>query len=492
MRNTNIQLLSIVSFTIFANTSNAQTLPDAIKMYSYQRYQSALKIAEPLAASNAEANYYDGLSELNLGNTAKAATVFAKQPTDVANICGSARVLFTQKKSAEAVALLNGVIAKAKKKDWQSYKLAADAITYTTGGDLNKAIEWYTKSLEIKDDGETYLAMGDAYYNMPGGSGNAVRKWEYASEKMSNASMPFYKIGTTYYDSKIYDLALENYKKSSDLDATNPLPYKAYANAFYKINKYDLAKQNIEKYISLSDNSADDQIQYANILYLSKDYPATIAKINELIAKKEDKPYMYRLLGYSNYELGNNAEALKNMDVFFTKQDKDKIIPTDYNYYAKILAKTADRNSEASKYYQMSIDADTSSDKSEAYRSLGQNYYDIRDWANAANWYSQLVDKYPNNLENTDEFYAGFCNYYNKDFVKSSQYFTIMSNKYPTEPSAVYWLGRTAAAVDADAKIGGAVDFYKKWIEVQRIIHDHFVHNFYSKCFVMSKMTSKM
>ena len=37
--------------------------------------------------------------------------------------------------------------------------------------------------------------------------------------------------------------------------------------------------------------------------------------------------------------------------------------------------------------------------------------------------------------------------------------------KYPEQPYALYWQGRTAAAIDSDATSGGAVPYFTKWLD---------------------------
>ena len=56
-------------------TAQAQNIEEGIKMYKYERFQSAKNILTPLAASNPIANYYLGLSELGDDNISQAKTI---------------------------------------------------------------------------------------------------------------------------------------------------------------------------------------------------------------------------------------------------------------------------------------------------------------------------------------------------------------------------------------------------------------------------------
>jgi tetratricopeptide (TPR) repeat protein len=141
--------LSMLSVSLLA-----QTVDDGITMYKFARYESAKKILEPLSASNPMANYYLGLAELGLENNAAAKTIFQKYPEDVANNAGTARVLFAENKGPEAMSMLTKTAAKAKKKDWSPLRYAADAITYSEGGDPNMAVQWYKKAIETERNGD--------------------------------------------------------------------------------------------------------------------------------------------------------------------------------------------------------------------------------------------------------------------------------------------------------------------------------------------------
>ncbi|HNF71871.1 MAG TPA: hypothetical protein PLP34_05630, partial [Chitinophagaceae bacterium] len=444
----------------------AQNLESGIRFFTYERYQSAKQTLEPLAGSNPLANYYLGLSELGLEHTAEAKIIFQKYPDDAANNAGLARVLFSENKPEEALSMLNKVAARAKKKDWLPYKYAADAITYTEGGDPNVAIEWYKKALAVEASGDVYMAMGDAYRKMQGGGGNAMTNYEFAEEYANVKSMSNYKMGNLWYAAKNYDSALVKYNRSSELDAENPLPYKALADAYYKVSKYKISKEKIEKYLERTDKSITDLIEYANTLFLAQDYQNAILKLNELIQKGEGekRPYMYRILGYSLYETKEYTGALQNMDKFFSKADPKKIIPSDYMYYGKILLTDSTKASQAGTWFDKSIALDTTRDKTPVYKQLAETYNKMSDYANAARYYQKI-------LENsaapgvTDFWWCGATHYYSKNYTSADSIYRIMNEKFPNEPSGFYMRGNVAfAGFDKESTNGAAVEYYSKWL----------------------------
>ncbi len=470
------KLLVIAVATAFAFNVNAQSVQDGSKMISYGRFESAKKVLEPLSAKDALANYNLGIAELELGNVPAARAIFAKYPDDFYNQAGTARVLFKEGKKDEASKILLAIVDKAKKKEWEKYKVAADAITYTEGGNANDAVAWYKKATEINNtDASSFIGMGDAYLKIQGGGGEAMTNFEKAVEKGTHNSLGYSKIGDLWYQAHNYDAALKSYGQAKDADPSNPLPYKALAEAYQRAGKYEAALTNIQKFLELSDKSIDDQITYANLLFLSQKYSEAQAKIQELIGKGVQKPYLYRLVAYSAYETKDYSKALDNMRLFYSKQDPKKIIPDDYLYSGKIMSALAGVDTPQAKMYNDSADyyfnkviaMDTAKDKSEMYIKLAEGFKDAKEYGKAGIWYGKVVADNPE-ARAVDYFNWGLYSYYGKDFDAAAKAFAGLRTKYPTEGTGYYWQARTAAAIDSDAKTGGAVQYYKDWLNFQK------------------------
>lgn len=468
-------LVTAVAAALAFNVS-AQSVPEGEKMISYGRYESARKALEPLAAKDAKANYNLGIAQLELDDVAGAQATFAKYPEDFYNQAGTARILFTQGKRDEATKLLTAIIDKAKKKDWEKYKVAADAITYTNGGNANDAITWYKKAIEINgEDANILINLGDAYLKLAGGGGEAMNSYEKAVEKGTNNSLAYSRIGALWYRAQKYDDALKSYEQAKNADPSNPLPYHDLAEAYQRAGRYENALTNIEKFLELSDKSIDDQITYANLLFLSKKYPEAQAKIQELIGKGVSKPYLYRLIAYSAYETKDYSKAQQNMQLFYSKQDPSKIIPDDYIYSGKIMAalgvqdssKAKMYNDSATYYFNKVVTADTAKDKRALYLQIAEAFKESKDYTKVGAWYGKIVAENPD-ASSEDYFYWGYWNFVGKNYAEATKAFQVMRTKYPDEPSAVLWQGKVAAAMDSDAKTGGAAAFYKEWLAITK------------------------
>lgn len=464
------QSIIVLAAVVLSVTASAQSLSEGVKMINYERYESAKKILTPLAATDPVANYYLGLAELNLGNVEAAKTIFSKYPDNNANISGMIRIAFLNGNEAGAMQLATNLADKARKRDWEPLKYAADAVTFgvanSKGGDIQKAIEWYKKAIETSDNAELRIAQGDAYKLLPTGGGEAANNYEKAVDKDPKNSLAHSRIGKLWYEAKTYKLALESYEKAKEADPSNPLPYCDLADAYSYVGNYELSKKNLEKCLELSDKTMADQIKYMNVLYLSKDYAGAAQKAQEMINKGSKDPRTYGLLGLSQLELKDSANALKNSRIFFSQHDPKKIFPSDYRAYAKVFLLNNMADS-ANFYMNKAVSMDTSTNKSDAYRQNAEALRSAREWALSAAWYKKLVDEYPADAKATDFFYYGYTYYYGHDFANAAKAYEQMETKFPDQPSATYWRGRTAAAIDSEAKEGLAVPFYDKWLKME-------------------------
>jgi len=457
------KVIGIFAAFAFAMNAQAQTLADGVKMYKYERYKSAQSMLAPFADKDPIANYYLGLSQLGAGLVTDANNTFSKFPEDPANMSGLARVAFVKNNPTEGARLAKLVADKAKKKEWEPLRYAADAITYTDGGDNQQAITWYKSALEKSDDADIHIGLGDAYQKIQGGGGEAMNNYEHITEKDAKNSLAFSRIGALWYAAHNYPSALDNYGKAKNADSTNPIPYRDLANAYERSGSYDLAYQNIKRYYDLSDKSVDDQVNLVDIMYLSKRYDEAIKGAQQLLSSGvTNKPGIYGILAYSQMENGDSTDALTNTRIYFSKQDPKKIYPADYLNYGKLALKLNLLDT-AGYYYAKALDADTSQNKTEIYRQVAEAFKDAKEYAKSAEWYNKLVKANPA-TQPLDYFWRGAMYYYAKDYSNAATSFQEMETKYPDQPSATYWRGRSGAALDPDAKQGTAAPYFIKWI----------------------------
>ena len=110
------------------------------------------------------------------------------------------------------------------------------------------------------------------------------------------------------------------------------------------------------------------------------------------------------------------------------------------------------------------LQADTSKNKSDTYRSIAEAFRIIHEWAKAAYWYNKLITEYPDSPP-VDYYWASVMYYYVKDYANAGTAAEKFETKYPDQPSSTYWRARVAAAIDSEAKEGTAVPFFTKWVD---------------------------
>ncbi|MES2703799.1 MAG: hypothetical protein V4649_14255 [Bacteroidota bacterium] len=458
-----VLIVVAVAFTISAWAQGS--LDDGIKMYNYKKYMSAQRILTPLAEKDAMANYYLGLSYLGAGDLSMAGTTFSRFPEDFANISGNARVAYARKDMAKGNQMVKDLAAKAKKKDWMPQKYAADAITYSEGGDYNQAIAWY-KDVLTKNMNETsaHIGIGDAYRKVQGGGGEAMTNYEFVTEKDAKNSLAYSRIGDLWYDARNYPSALDNYAKAKEADPTNPMPYSSLADAYARSGRYKQALESIQQYLKLSDNTAEDQLRYTRILYLAQSYCDAAVKAKEIMATplgQDVKTEMYGILGFSQAECGDSLEALTNLRTYFQMQDASKVRPGAYIQYGKLFLKLNMLDS-AGVYYTKGISGDTAKNKTDIYRQIAEAFKAKKEYCKSAEWYDNLIKANPGSQPG-DYAWRSIMFYYCKDYTRGIESANDFAAKHPDQPSAPYWQGRIQMAIDSDATSGVAEQYFLKW-----------------------------
>jgi predicted Zn-dependent protease len=464
-----LMMLAFVAYGFVAGAQDA-AVKNGIKMYRYKKYKSAQAALAPLADKDPLANYYLGLIYIETGNLAQASAAFAKFPEDLANISGTARVAFAKKDVAGGNKIAKDLAARAKKKDWMPQKYAADAIAYTDGGDYNQAAAWYKDVLEKNkagDNTDNYIGLGDVMRKIPGGGGEAMNNYEMVTDKDKSNSLGFSRIGDLWYEARNYQSALDNYARAKDADNTNPLPYKALADAYSRSGKYKLALQNLEEYLSHSDNTPDDQLEYARALYQAQSYCDAAKLAEKLIGSQTDPTRLTELtgiLGFSQANCGDSTAAVNNLRKYFAMQDPKKVLPGAYIEYGKLYLKLGLLDS-AGFYYSKGINGDTARNKTDVYREVAEAFKSKKEYCKSAEWYTNLVKANPE-AQAADYVWRVIMFYYCKDLGNAMTAANDFEAKHgANQPSAYYWQGRVAAAIDSEATTGLAIPFYTKWLD---------------------------
>ena len=155
-----------------------------------------------------------------------------------------------------------------------------------------------------------------------------------------------------------------------------------------------------------------------------------------------------------------------NFEEYFKRQSPDKIGAGDYANYATLLLKFPDNEDEVANLINKAVQMDTLESNRVSYiKLLASAYEEKNDPADAAKWYSKVMDV-KKNFSNVDLFNAGY-NFYLADKLDSTnKYFKIYTEKYPNDILGYYMLGNSYSAIDSTGELGLAVLYYEKTISI--------------------------
>lgn len=446
----------------------AQTLQEGIKAMQMENFDGALVTFKSIIAkepTNGLAYYYSGNIKFSEGDITGAKSFFQKgtemAPKDGSNFAGLAKIAMEQNSSAEA----NSNAAKAVtlgKKDAAVINRAAEAYYESKTKDFVKADELLTKSMTIvSKNPDTYMHRGDMYF-AKNDLGNAIVNYSFATDFDPKNFIAYYKLGKIYASTKNYKDAIASFEKSATSEP-DFAPTNRELSDIYSIQKdYQKAKDYFGKYAEMAENKIEVKERYAKILYQARDFSGAINEASDFLKTNPNNVVMNRLMGYSNLELGNDAEAMKYLNKVFEIAKPEKIMLQDYEFSAKLYDKMG-QDSMALIQKEKMVELDPS--KADLYSELGANYLKLKKFDLSANAYQKAIDKKTKKSIN-DVFGLGSAYYYNKDYTNADNAFAKAIEMSPSSIVGYQWRGKCNSRIDADMTKGLAIPYYQKVIEL--------------------------
>lgn len=533
-----ISLILVLLFACGVFGLKAQTLDDAVRAMNNERYDRADSILQILEKKSPSSKIYFKLGEsalLNyfadtISNSLKVVAAEAKQqfdkgiainPNDPLNYVGLARVAAYLGDESTA----NNMRQKAKsflppyKKvtkipNPQEYaltlaKLAESYIVFDKV-DTTAALPLVREAVTIDPKNSSiYIITGDIYLLVNDGS-KAIRNYGYAQDQDLKSPIANMKIGYIYYKGRNLMAAIPYYEQAIALDKNYAPGYRELGQLYSLAGRFADSKKYFETYLQLTNQNIPAKIRYVNALFYSKNYADVIKNVNDIFAVDQSRTYLNRVAGYSSYEQGEYANALKYMNELFEKLPADRILKKDYIYlariilkknqnYPKALAELDKANAELAKLkeknealkgpkekekvseepltakvaeLQTAVDAQAKEIEKafDAYekaitfadedanliqeKANMQNAYKF--YTEAADTWSRLIAKGKDSEDNLLKI--GRAYYQGKNYDKAEALFDQMIAKYPNAITAYSWAANNAAAKDPDSKTGIARD----------------------------------
>lgn len=472
--------LATVLITSFAT---AQSVEDGKKFFYYEKYTSAKDVFEKLVAANpnnTDAAYWLALTLITpdeFKDLPRAKEILRKALEANSNnallLVGMGHVELHEGKTQDARQRFETAISLTQGKSIP----VLNAIGLANGnydsknGDAAYAIEKLKQATSVKGfkDPETYCLLGDAYRKFIDG-GNAIAAYQNALTINPKYARAFYRIGKVYQTQgkTQEDIYMKYY---NDAIAADPNYIPVYQNLYLLYYQTDVVKsaEYLEKYLTLMGNDEPQACYYrTTIKYAQGLFAEAISQAEACIASggASPDPRLYGIIGYGKDKLNDSAGAKSAFEKFFQIQKPEKIGPTDYTTYSKILLKFPGNEALAGTYIDKAVEADsTEIGKIILLRSVATSFESQKKYAEAAEWYRKILNVKKNPTK-TDIFNAANNFSRGGNYQSAIDNWNIYTTKFPNETYGFYMTAVTQAKIDTAMTMGLAVPSYQKVIDI--------------------------
>ena len=164
---------------------------------------------------------------------------------------------------------------------------------------------------------------------------NALTYYQKTLNSKPTFTQCYLDIAIINFENKLYNLAIQNINKYLETNPKSDTAYALRAKINLNSGNLDLAEQDIKQAIQLNNDISYNLIN-AKILYYKKDYKNS-RKNFEILSNSIKTSEVYKYIGLCDYELGNYANALLNLDKAIILSDDDKTLDLKYNEIKKKL-----------------------------------------------------------------------------------------------------------------------------------------------------------
>jgi len=467
-------LTLIMIFVLPAFAVQAQSIKEAKNEIYYQRYETAKTVLQSVIKNDNTPEAYYLLGEIYLKEKKNdAAREILQKGLDYVSKegisqkkaplvhIGWAHLLLNEGKTTEARSLMDEVLSAGKYKDADALYAAGRANIDSKHGDITWAVEVLGKALKRdKKNPFVYTALADAYKKVIDGS-NAVIYYDKALNVDSKFAEAYYKKGRLYKSHNNPQVFLEKFMSAVNVDSTYaPALYELYYYYFYV--DVSFAKKYQDAYLRHAEPSLENDYMRTDLLFVSQQYKEAIDGANKIIniAGNDLKPRIYKLLAYSQAFIGDSTDALKNMNIYFTKQIDTSIVAKDYELKAKLLEKLNPDKSLAVQWYKKALAAEEDKKEKVGYMaSLAELQQELGNREREAVWREQVYNtkEKPTNL---DIYKWGMALYSDEEYAKADSVFAIYETKYPEQIHGYLWRAKCNALIDTSMTLGLAVPRY--------------------------------
>jgi tetratricopeptide (TPR) repeat protein len=242
--------------------------------------------------------------------------------------------------------------------------------------------------------------------------------------------------------------------------------------AYYYERDVNQSSNYLNKYIAVADNDSKNCYAKASLFYVSKKYAETINQADACInGTNQPFPNLYGLKGYAYDKMGDSLKARQSFEKFFSLVDPDKIGPTDYSTYGKILMQFPGEEAQGESFIEKGLALDTiPAQKAKTITDIAKSFAAKNNFAEAGKWYGKILG-IDTNYNKTDLYYAGYNDLRAGNFKTADSVFKLYQKKYPSDVYGWYLGARAEEGIDT-AQTGLAKPLYEKVISIADTTQD--------------------
>ncbi len=477
-----IKEVLVASGILFSLTTTAQSLQEGLRALDFDKYEAARNIFESLTQldnKNGDNWYYLGQAYMNLYKEDSAKWAYEKgaqrAPTNPSNFIGMGELLMAENKINEAKAMFKkGLDIKRSRdglvSDSRALGMVAAALVNTENKITDEALGYIQSALELSPrDYDVLITAGDVYLEMNNG-GQAASHYERAESVNPKRAKAYTRVASIWLRVKNVESTLADLNKALAIDSNYAPALKLMSELYYKAKMYEKAKYYYSKYLQNSEVSLANQQRFARILFNGKEYEDALELTADLLKQNNVDIYMYRVAGYSYFEVGESKKdtsyyrkGIAALNKFITTINPTKIISNDYEYLSKLYSRLPGNDSITVYYIEKAIE--TAPEKNELNREAGQIYIRIKKFDKAINSFESYLSK-ASRTTLVDYQLMGIAAYYGKAYTKSDSAYAKIIEQKADYADGYYWRGVNNAALDPDFKTPVAKDFFEKYVSM--------------------------
>lgn len=361
---------------------------------------------------------------------------------------------------AEALKIIDEIVAKAPSKDPRVLIESAEALIHYNNKDLEKAKAILDKAAAIdKANEEINLLYGDIYTEYNNGS-LAAEYYNKALDINKNSARALVSKGRLYRRSTNNEGAALEFQNAITIDPNYAPAHRELGEVSYKLGKLEKAKEEYRKYLDLSKNNCGARLRYASFLYVSKSYAESISELLQVEQRCDSNNLLLlRLFTYDYTELKECEKALAKAKKLFDLLPPDHREVRDYEFYGKTLA-CMNMDSMAIEMFQKALALDPN--RCDLLSEVANCWFKLKQYPNAI---LALQQKFScgKDIKATDYFNIGRSYFYNNQFNQADSAFKTLNDMQPKYATGWLWRANTNSNIDSTSENGLAKPFYEKY-----------------------------